>query len=386
MRWTYSGSTNGRAAGASESRRSHQSSDSDVEGLSHPSDVQHAHVPLPALNLAHVGAVDTCRVRERLLRKGALQSDGADGFAQLAQLSICIRVYRLAWHAIPVAPSALMGHGIYDPYKCGDYALRRVMCSFVYASLDVRMLMLDTARFIRLLAAIALSWTAYGGYGLSDAYGQRVAGESSSPASPAGMTTQADPNGAVMLRPGVKIEDLSIDEILHTSPEELGNTRRPLGPQAKAPSVADQRKAAEIEALTRRSKQAAPVTDLASDLALQNAGSRAEADKRNAAGSTPYAGLFRIFIGIADPVLIFVALWAGYVCRRWWWVAPVAGYVLVHAYNAFGRELGTQSPSDELSAARWVLAGAVFAGMGWRSIRSDYRKPEGDKLEVATVE
>lgn len=246
--------------------------------------------------------------------------------------------------------------------------------------------MSDRARFIRFLAAMVLSWTAYEGYGLPNAYGRSVAGEGTPATGGRPVVSQADPNGAVMLTPGVKIEDLSIDDILRTAPEELGNTRRPLQPQAKVPSVADQREVAEIEALTRKPKQAAPVTDLTSDLALQNADNRAEADKRNAVGSTTFTGLFRILIGIADPVLIFMALWAGYVCRRWWWVAPAAGYLLVHAYNAFGRELGMQSPSDELSVARWVLAGAVFAGMGWRSIRSDYRKQEVDKPEVATVE
>lgn len=101
--------------GPSEPRRGHESGDSDVEGISHPCDIQHAHVPLPAFDLTHVGAVDTCRVGKRLLRKGTLQSAGADGFAQLAQFSIYIRVDRLAWHAFSVAPRSLTSHGIYDP-------------------------------------------------------------------------------------------------------------------------------------------------------------------------------------------------------------------------------------------------------------------------------
>jgi hypothetical protein len=103
-----------------------------------------------------------------------------------------------------------------------------------------------------------------------------------------------------MLTPGVKIEDLSIDDIIHTAPEELGNTRRPLGPQRSQPTVKEAQEKAAIDAIIARGKQAAPTTDISSEVAAQRAAEREELDKLNPATSKPYTFMDRALAAAGD--------------------------------------------------------------------------------------
>ena len=50
------------------------------------------------------------------------------------------------------------------------------------------------------------------------------------------LTVPAGENGAVMLPEGIDLQSIPMDDLLNMSPEQLGNTRRPVGPQRPDPS------------------------------------------------------------------------------------------------------------------------------------------------------
>jgi hypothetical protein len=93
-----------------------------------------------------------------------------------------------------------------------------------------------------------------------------------------------------------------------------------------------------------------------------------------------------ILLFASDPVLIFMALCAGYACRRWWWAAPVAGFLIVLAYQQFGQAAHVRAPSDELSVARWIIAGVFFALPGLRLVRRNARDKGRNQGVVAAGE
>lgn len=102
----------------SKFRSGHQAGDGDVEGFRNPCDVQHAHVAFASLDFAHVRPINPCRVSQRLLGKSPLQPSGTDCRAKLYQSVLAVSFDGLPGHPISVAPSAPVGHGIYDPTGC----------------------------------------------------------------------------------------------------------------------------------------------------------------------------------------------------------------------------------------------------------------------------
>lgn len=92
-------------------------------------------------------------------------------------------------------------------------------------------------------------------------------------------------NGAVATDPGFDINSISTDDLLTTSPSELGNTRRPLGPERKDPRLSEPaNKQRHLDALTGgRGLHTGAAPDTASDVsaeaAIEKAGVAAQADK-----------------------------------------------------------------------------------------------------------